>query len=174
MAKISLNKICELKKVDPIVYEVNGQQITIIQYLSSEQKANLVEQVLNLVIDDTGFLNPMRLEIYSKLKILCFYTNISITDKMIEEGGKTYDLLKINGILQAIFNQIPQNEYNYIMNCIAESAKHVIEYTNSFIGMMKTINTDSSSTGTNIEKIMNTLDQPDKIGLVKDILDKIG
>ena len=174
MAKISLNKICELKKVDPIVYEVNGQQITIIQYLSSEQKANLVEQVLNLVIDDTGFLNPMRLEIYSKLKILCFYTNISITDKMIEEGGKTYDLLKINGILQAVFNQIPQNEYNYIMNCITESAKHVIEYTNSFMGIMKAVSTDSEETNSNIEQLMKTLDQPDKVGLVKDILEKIG
>jgi hypothetical protein len=40
--------------------------------------------------------------------------------------------------------------------------------------MMKTVTNDYDATKLNVEEIMKTLDQPEKVGLVKDILDKIG
>lgn len=174
MAKVSLKAIAPIKKVDPRIIKIGGQEVEVIQYLPVNDKLALVERVLNLTIDDTGFLNPVRLEVYAILEIVKTYTNISITDKMMENAPSTYDLLMINGVLDVIIEAIPEDEYDAIFDAIEDCAEHTVKYLNSFVGMMKTVTNDYDATKMNVEEIMKTLDQPDKIGLVKDILDKIG
>ena len=174
MAKVSLKAVTPIKKVDPRMITIGEQEVEVIQYLPVNDKLALVERVLNLTIDDTGFLNPVRLEVYAILEIVKTYTNISITDKMIDDAPKTYDVLMINGILDSIIAAIPEDEYDAIFDAIEDCAEHTVKYLNSFVGMMKTVTRDYDATKMNVEEIMATLDQPDKIGLVKDILDKIG
>lgn len=174
MAKISLNSITPIKKVDSIKIKIGEQEIEVLQYLPVNDKLALAERVLNMTLDDTGFLNPVRLEIYTYLEIIRTYTNISITDKMIENAPKTYDLLEMNHILVEVVNAIPEEEYNALIGMIEDSAEHTVKYLTSFVGMMKTVSQDYDATKMNVDEIMNTLDDPDKIGLVKDILDKIG
>ena len=174
MAKISLNSITPIKKVNSIKIKIGEQEIEVLQYLPVNDKLALAERVLNMTLDDTGFLNPVRLEVYTYLEIIRTYTNISITDKMIENAPKTYDLLEMNHILVEVVNAIPEEEYNALIGMIEDSAEHTVKYLTSFVGMMKTVSQDYDATKMNVDEIMNTLDDPDKIGLVKDILDKIG
>lgn len=174
MAKVSLKAITPIKKVDPRIINIGEQEVEVIQYLPVNDKLALVERVLNLTIDDTGFLNPVRLEVYAILEIVKTYTNISITDKMMENAPGTYDLLMINEVLDHVIAAIPEDEYDAIFDAIEDCAEHTVKYLNSFVGMMKTVTNDYDATKMNVEEIMKTLDQPDKIGLVKDILDKIG
>lgn len=174
MAKVSLKAITPVKKVDPQIIKIGEQEVEVIQYLPVNDKLALVERVLNLTIDDTGFLNPVRLEVYAILEIVKTYTNISITDKMMENAPSTYDLLMINEVLDNVIAAIPEDEYDAIFDAIEDCAEHTVKYLNSFVGMMKTVTNDYDATKLNVEEIMKTLDQPDKIGLVKDILDKIG
>ena len=54
------------------------------------------------------------------------------------------------------------------------NAWHTVDYLNSFAGMIKNITANYDATKMNVEDIMNTLGDPNQIGLVKDILDKIG
>lgn len=174
MAKVSLKAITPVKKVDPQIIKIGEQEVEVIQYLPINDKLALVERVLNLTIDDTGFLNPVRLEVYAILEIVKTYTNISITDKMMENAPSTYDLLMINEVLDHVIAAIPEDEYDAIFDAIEDCAEYTVKYLNSFVGMMKTVTNDYDATKMNVEEIMKTLDQPDKIGLVKDILDKIG
>lgn len=174
MAKVSLKAVAPIKKVDPRIIKIGEQEVEVIQYLPVNDKLALVERVLNLTIDDTGFLNPVRLEVYAILEIVKTYTNISITDKMLENAPNTYDLLMINEVLDHVIAAIPEDEYDAIFDAIEDCAEHTIKYLNSFVGMMKTVTNDYDVTKMNVDEIMKTLDQPDKIGLVKDILDKIG
>lgn len=174
MAKVSLKAVTPIKKVDPQIIKIGEQEVEVIQYLPVNDKLALVERVLNLTIDDTGFLNPVRLEVYAILEIVKTYTNISITDKMMENAPNTYDLLMINEVLDRVIAAIPEDEYDAIFDAIEDCAEHTVKYLNSFVGMMKTVTNDYDATKLNVEEIMKTLDQPDKVGLVKDILDKIG
>lgn len=174
MAKVSLKAVTPIKKVDPRMITIGEQEVEVIQYLPVNDKLALVERVLNLTIDDTGFLNPVRLEVYAILEIVKTYTNISITDKMMDDAPKTYDVLMINGVLDSVIAAIPEDEYDAIFDAIEDCAEHTVKYLTSFVGMMKTVTNDYDATKLNVEEIMKTLDQPDKIGLVKDILDKIG
>lgn len=153
---------------------VNEQEIEVAQYMPIQDKLAMIERILNLTIDNTGFLNPVRLEVYTVLEIISTYTNINITDKMMENAPKTYDSLMINGVIDAIIEAIPEDEYNAVFDAIEDCAEHTVSYLNSFAGMMKTVTENYDATKINIEEIMNTLDDPDKVGLVKDILEKIG
>ena len=139
-----------------------------------QDKLAMIERILNFTIDNTGFLNPVRLEIFTVLEIISTYTNINITDKMMENAPKTYDSLMINGVIDAIIEAIPEDEYNAVFDAIEDCAEHTVSYLNSFAGMMKTVTENYDATKMNVEEIMNTLDDPDKVGLVKDILEKIG
>ena len=174
MAKVSLNSITPIKKIDSVKIKIGEQEIEVLQYLPINDKLALAERVLNMTLDDTGFLNPVRLEVYTYLEIIRTYTNISITDKMMENAPKTYDLLEMNNILVSIANAIPEEEYNALIGMIEDSAEHTVKYLTSFVGMIKTVSQDYDATKMNVDEIMNTLDSPEKIGLVKDILDKIG
>lgn len=153
---------------------INEQEIEVIQYMPIQDKLAMIERILNWTIDNTGFLNPVRLEVYTVLEIISAYTNINITDKMMENAPKTYDSFMINGVIDAIIEAIPEDEYNAIFDAIEDCAEHTVSYLNSFVGMMKTITEDYGATKMDIESLSNVLDDPDKIGLVKDILEKIG
>ena len=153
---------------------VNEQEIEVAQYMPIQDKLAMIERILNLTIDNTGFLNPVRLEVYTVLEIISTYTNINITDKMMENAPKTYDSLMINGVIDTIIEAIPEDEYNAVFDAIEDCAEHTVSYLNSFAGMMKTVTENYDATKINVEEIMNTLDDPDKVGLVKDILEKIG
>lgn len=174
MAKISLNKLTPIKEIGNKIITIEGQDIIIEQYLPVNEKLALVERVLNMTIDDTGFFNPVRMEVFMSLEMVKTYTNISITDKMMENATKTYDLLVMNNILDQVIDAIPDEEFETVFETIEECAHHAVNYLNSFQGMMKTITENYDATKINVEEIMATLDQPDKVGLVKDILDKIG
>lgn len=153
---------------------VNEQEIEVAQYMPIQDKLAMIERILNFTIDNTGFLNPVRLEVFTVLEIISTYTNINITDKMMENAPKTYDSLMINGVIDAIIEAIPEDEYNAVFDAIEDCAEHTVGYLNSFVGMMKTITEDYGATKMDIESLSNVLDDPDKIGLVKDILEKIG
>lgn len=153
---------------------VNEQEIEVAQYMPIQDKLAMIERILNLTIDNTGFLNPVRLEVYTVLEIISTYTNINITDKMMENAPKTYDSLMINGVIDAIIEAIPEDEYNAVFDAIEDCAEHTVSYLNSFVGMMKTVTEDYSATKMNVDEMVNALGDPEQIGLVKDILEKIG
>ena len=153
---------------------VHEQEIEVVQYMPIQDKLAMIERILNFTIDNTGFLNPVRLEVFAVLEIISTYTNINITNKMMENAPKTYDSLMINGVIDAIIEAIPEDEYNAIFDAIEDCAEHAVNYLNSFVGMMKTVTEDYNVTKMNVDEMLNTLGDPEQIGLVKDILEKIG
>lgn len=174
MAKIALSKLTTIKNIPAKTITINEQEIVVEQYLPVNDKLAIVERVLSNTIDDTGYLNPVRLEIFTNLEIIAAYTNISITEKMMENAAKTYDLLLMNNVLDQVLMAIPEDEYNMLFEAITESAEHIVNYLSSFAGMIKTANTDFSNTQINLEEMMKTLDDPEKIGFLKEILEKLG
>lgn len=174
MAKVSLSAIAPIKKIDPVTIQINGQDIEVIQYLPTQEKLALVERVLNRTIDDTNFFNPVRMEVYTVIEIINTYTNISITEKMVENAPKTFDTLVMNKIVDAVIAAIPEEEYDTVFDAVEECALHIVNYLNSFSGILKNSTENYDATRFNLEDIIATLDQPDKIGFVKEVLEKIG
>ena len=174
MAKVSLNKITPIKKVDPITLQIGDSEIIVQQYLPIETKMAMMQDVLNAVIDDTGHINPVRMEVFFNVYLLKYYTNISITDTMLGDPSKTYDLLIINDVLDTIIAQIPETEYADVFDFIVEASENVITYNNSVLGILRNIAADYKNTEIDIDKIGQALNDPKQLTLVKNILEKMG
>ena len=174
MAKVSLNKITPIKKVDPITLNIGDSEIIVQQYLPIETKMAMMQDVLNAVIDETGHINPVRMEVFFNVYLLKYYTNISITDTMLGDPSKTYDLLIINDVLDAIIAQIPETEYADVFDFIVEASENVITYNNSVLGILRNVAADYKNTEIDIDKIGQALNDPNQLTLVKNILEKMG
>ena len=174
MSKLSFKTFSSIKTIEPATLKINETEVTVEQYLPLAQKTALIEKVLSAAMDDTGFFSPIRLKVYYTIEMISNYTNINITDKMLENADKTYDAIVMNNLGVKVLEAIPQEEQDCIWNGIQECAKAIALYQNSFVGMMKNSAKDFDATKLDLEDLMATLDQPEKVGLVKEVLDKMG
>ena len=174
MAKVTFSKIVPLKKSEEILVEINGTSVLIKQYLSIEEKAELLQWIVSYVFDEHGFASPLRQTVYTDIGIIRYYTNISLTDKMLTDLNKTYDQLSMNNVIDIVRQNIPANELNYIENLIQTSIDQVVTYNTSALGILNSIRNDYDATALDAEKITAMLQDENSLKLVKDILDKMG
>lgn len=173
MAKVSLNKLVEKKDIPSKNVNIGTETISVLQYLSTAEKAKLIERITNDVFDASGFASPIRTTVYFDLELIRAYTNINITDKMMETPDKTYDLLVLNDIVKIVKDNIPSEELDCIMTLIYSTINHVENYNTSLVGMFKMINEDYDGTKLSIENILKSL-EPEKIETLQQVLEKMG
>lgn len=174
MAKISLSKLTTIKNIEPKTITIGDEMITVSQYLPIVDKIALVEAVLSHTIDPkTGWSSPIRTEVHFYLELIRSYTNISITDKMIENAAKTYDLLELNHIIDAVIEAIPDEEFNSIFEYVENTISHLEQYNSSLAGMMRMMSADYTSTSLDIENMIQDLGQLEDATVLKDVLEKL-
>ena len=172
---ISLKKVAPLKSVEPITVTINDQKVTVKQYIPIIEKSKAIQTLLGRVFDEQLAYSPLRASIFFALTTISLYTNISLTETMIEEkADEVYDLLVLNNIYNTIVQNIPEKEFkewhDLTFNCFESYQKH----NYSILASFKTIVSDYDATKLDVEKLMSELQDEEKIGLVKDIVDKIG
>lgn len=178
MAKVPFSKLKAEKNQEIKTVEINGQVIEVKQYLPSNDKLELISNVINTaanVKEGMNFANPVLIDICGTLEIIYAYTNISFTEKQKEDPTKLYDLLDNSGIIDAIINLIPEIEYNFVIDGIEQSVESVYTYHNSFLGILETIKEDYSDMELDASKIQSMLNgNPEELGFLKDVLTKLG
>lgn len=173
MAKVSLNKLTPIKGGTIIVKRINDIEVEIRQYLSTDEKIALTERVLAQAFDNSNQYSQYRLDIITVIEMLKAYTNINFTEKVLSDIPKLYDLIVLNH-LDDLLKEIPEEEYNSLVDKIQDEADNLQRYLNSLLGVMKTITTDYSNTQMNVDELTEKLNNPEALKTVKEILDKIG
>lgn len=176
MAKLTYSKL-DLNKFinkEPVIINFNSQNIEIIQYLPIEKKLDLITKIINESVDDNGYYNPCRVELYTLLEIIFTYTNISITEKQRENIFKIYDNFISSGLDKIILDAIPDTEYDYIVKSVKDTIENIYKYKNSALGILEIISKDYSTLDLDAQKIQQELADPDNLNLLKDILTKLG
>ena len=175
MAKIAFSKLALKKQEEIKTIDINNNAIEIKQYLPVNDKLALISKVVNLSHDsDNNFPNPIKVEIIGTLEIIYAYTNLSFTDKQKEDIGKLYDLLDSNGIVTAIIEQIPEEEYSFVINGINETIEAVYKYQNSVLGILDSISQDYSNLELDASTIQKEIADPENLKLLKGIMTKLG
>lgn len=174
MAKISLNKITPIKSLESKFIEINGEKIEVIQYLPTTEKAELLQNILTDVLDDQGISSGLREQIFIGLYIIKYYTNINLTDTMLTNGAKTYDLLVLNKILPAVIEAIPSDEYNLMVDIIYDSLHIMQQYHTSLAGMFKDVTANQNTETKTVEELLNDLSSLGENSLLNDVLKKMG
>ena len=175
MAKVAFTKLGLKKKDEVKNVDLNGVTIEVKQYLPVNDKLDLISRVLNASHDQSAnFANPIQLEVIGTIEIIMTYTNLSFTEKQKEDYAKLYDLFEENGIIDLIIAEIPEREYNYIIDGINETADAVYKYQNSVLGILESASKDYSNLEFDASQIQSMLADPSNISLVREVLSKLG
>ena len=174
MAKISFTKFGLKPNNEIQQIEFNEQTIEVKQYLPVEEKLELITNVLELSHDSNNFSNPIKVQVYTALEMIDKYTNISFTEKQKENPTKLYDLLNGNGLLEKIIEVIPQIEYDEVIAGVYNTIDAVYAYQNSVLGILENISQDYSNVKFDVSEIQKQLAETENLGLIKDIVTKLG
>lgn len=175
MAKIPFNKLNKIKNLPTQKYSFGEYEIEIEQYLPLEDKLNLITAVIDQAGNgEEGFFNIVKLDAYYKIEMIKAYTNISFTDKQLEDTPKLFDAIVLNDIWPFAEDKIPQIEREYIWNNILNLAREITNYNNSALGILKGISTDYSNLKLEATDIQKEINNPDALGLLREILTKLG
>ena len=175
MAKIAFSKLKLTKQNATMQVKLNDDiEIEVLQYLPINDKLNLIAAVINGSADENNFANPVKIEVIGTLEIIKAYTNLSFTEKQLEDPAKLYDLLDQNGIIDKIMTAIPTVEYEFVLNGIDETIKAYYSYRNSIYGILDTISQDYANLDLDATKIQKTIANPENLALLKDVLTKLG
>lgn len=175
MAKVSFTKL-DLKKNQNIkTINWNEQIIEIKQYLPINDKLALISQVINISHDENlNFSNPIKNDVFLKLYILYYYTNINFTEKQKKESTKLYDLVSSSGLIDEILKNIPQKELNYLQTGLNETIQAIYTYRNSLLGILENIKEEYSDMELDATEIQQQLANSENIEFLKEILNKLG
>ena len=174
MAKVSFTKLGLKPNNEIKSFKFNEQVIEVKQYLPVEEKLELIGFVLEASHDQNNFSNPVKVQVYTALKIIEKYTNITFTEKQKDNPTKLYDVLSGNGLIHKIVEAIPQEEYDVLIQGVYDTIDAVYKYQNSVLGILDTIGKDYSNLQFDAEGIQKALGDPENLGLLKDIMTKLG
>ena len=129
----------------------------------------MITKIVNQSVDDNGFYNPMRVKLYTVLEVVYAYTNLSFTEKQKEDPFKLYDLLVSTGIFMDVLAEIAEYDWVDIQDNIKITIDNLYNYRNSIYGILNTISQDYAETTMDLSTIAQTLQDPESIGLLKQI-----
>jgi hypothetical protein len=123
---------------------------------------------------EEGFFNIVKLDAYYIIEMLKAYTNISFTEKQLEDTTKLYDAIRLNDVWAAVEDAIPESEREYIWNNILAMAREVTTYNNSVLGILKAISSDREALNFDITELVDKIKDPEALATLKGLLGQTG
>lgn len=138
MSKLSFNKL-GLNKEEAIITTIkfNEQDIEVKSYLDLEYKQDIVDGALSASAS-LPFVNRLVSDAYFNYLIVLSYTNLEITTKKEKENPvKVYDLMEKSGLIDAVFNAIPEQELDSLIEYYEKAIQDYNKYKSSIRGMIE-------------------------------------
>lgn len=174
MAKVNLTKLNKIKSLDPIDIKIGEETISVVQYLPLEKKLtvmqNIIEQAGN---NEEGFYNIVKLSVFYTIEMLRVYTNISFTEKQLEDPQKLYDIIVLNNIWETVKDSIPEKERDSIWDNTCALAREITEYNHSALGILKLMSDDYENLNFDVQEITEKLSDRTNLDLVRNLLTKL-
>lgn len=174
MAKVPFSKLGLSKDIPVTIIHVNGQDIEVKSTIPIEDKLALISDVINLSIDSNNYYNPEKIRLFTELSIVEYYTNVSFTEKQKENIFKVYDLLNFNGVIRQVMGVIPAEELNTLKDSINSTVASIYAYHNSVLGILDAAAQDYSNLEMDIDSLKKSMADNENLGLLKDVLNKLG
>lgn len=174
MAKIAFTKLGLKLNKDVKILNWEDQEIEIKQYLTANEKLELITNVINNSADEMNFYNVGKIEIFLALETVYAYTNINFTDKQKEDVCKLYDLLVSSGLYGKVMECIPESEIEWVEEVLMDTVDSIYKYQNSILGILETVSADYSNLNLDATNIQKALGDPENMALLKGVLAKLG
>ena len=110
--------------------KINDIEVNVKQYLSVEDKVNLVQIALQQAMVNNMYDEAL-IEAYFYTYMLIYYTDLEFTDEQKAEPLKIYDLIESNGILEEFLNAVPEDEFHDLFQYLKEQKEINMTYQTS-------------------------------------------
>lgn len=174
MAKVAFSKLDLKKNQNTTILHYNEEDIEVKEYVSINDKLEIVSNIINLSLDDKGIINYGKINVYTVINILKYYTNISFTEKQLEDPVKLYDLFIGSGLYRTIVALIPRTELDFISDLTRLTAEGISSYRNSAVGVLETISQDYSNLNFDATELQKKIGDPENLAFLKEVLTKLG
>lgn len=151
---------------------VPGVTIEVSQYLPIEEKAALVQEVVNASIDEqTGCFSPVRVNVYFAIGMLIHYCKMSFEDENIIEA---YDLLEQNGVIDKVLAAIPDEERGFIETLVNDTIEDISRYNSSLAGMISAMSDNANNLDGTISDILEKIKNREGMEMLAEIKNMVG
>ena len=180
MAKIPFSKLdikinTQIDKVSYVNTKNENYEIEVRCYLPIEEKMELISTILNKSVDDNGYYNPVRLQIFTAVEMMYAYTNLTFSAKQKENVFKLYDQLISSGLFEQIVSKIPNKEWESIQTALSTIITNIYTYKNSIAGILDILTTeDYTNLQLDATKIQKLLGDPENMEFLREVLTKLG
>ena len=175
MAKVAFTKLDLKKNQDTVNLQVNDEvTIEVKQYLPISEKLKMISEIVNLSYGDNNIFNYGKIDIFTFLGIITYYSNINFTEKQMEDPAKLYDLFIGNGLDTDILRAIPKSELEFIFDITEKTVESIVQYKNSAVGVIETISQDYSNLNFDVTELQKKIGDPENLAFLKDVLTKLG
>lgn len=158
MEKVTYASLKLKNKAETEKFDFEGHQIEVLQYLPIEDKYSLVNITLQEAKEGSIY-NPVKIDWFFHLNLVFMYSNITFTDKQREDLAKLYDSLVSNGLMDAIINKIPDNEYQTLFGYIGSLMDDTLNYKNSLSGTISELVNSLPERAEEMQKIVDNFDK---------------
>ena len=122
---------------DAKTIEIQEQEVFVKQYLPMADKYQLINIIINTLKETDGLLSPLLSNILFETEMISAYSSLDLEEES-SNFFKTYDILNVSGIAQAVINAIPVEEYEYVLNMYQMTLANINEYNKSAGGAITT------------------------------------
>lgn len=156
----SINK--ELK-----TFDFNGSEISIVPYLSINDKYDLVMITLQKSLEK-GIYNHVKLDMYFDLHLIYMYTNIQVDINDRADEAALYDTFKRSGLLDKVIAQIDEKEIETLYSYIYEMEEIIMKYRNTFGSVFGTLVEQLPQNLDKTKELMSSID-PEKVKMFSEL-----
>jgi len=159
VSKISYNSLKIKPNKEPVdTFNFNGQEISVIDYISLNEKYALVESaIISSTID--GELRDIVFKARILMYLVELYTNINFTEKQLEDEIKLYDSFEQAGFFELLLKKIPRKELELIWDYADKRYKEIKNKESSIYGIVKKIFSELPQQKEQIQKLLEGFDK---------------
>ncbi len=139
------------------VINFNGSEIQIVNYLSANDKYDLIMVTLQKSFEKNIY-NPFKMDMYFNLNVIYSYTNIVFDDEDTLDEAELYDTLESSGLIDKVLAEIDTEELAYLHECIVKLAKTITKYRNTFGAVVGSFFNDFPERMEETKEIVNEFD----------------
>lgn len=131
--------------------------IKVLKYLPIEEKNDLIAITLQNS-DENGFYNPAKIKLFFELYTVYLYTDLEFDEDEKSDETMLYNILKGNGIIDAVIRAIPEQEWNELNELYYDYISKKEKYRHSVAGVINSFIENLAPNAENAAQIINGFD----------------
>ena len=171
---IFFSKLSAKLNVDVVNIPWGEYNIEVRNYLPLSEKTEMVSKIINKSSDNNGYYNPFKVRMYLTLETVYRFTNLTFTEKQREDELKLYDIIVSSELFDKVVSAIPEVEWKNLHETVWSTITNIYEYKNSAMGILDAVSSDYNNMNLDATNIQAALGDSENLGLLRDIMTKLG